>query len=67
MSYSINCLILWLLQDKVALTEEELAAVKELSRFIVFLYSELWFRSSFVTDSAPLDVHFLKQLDSYEK
>ena len=67
MAYIINCLIMWLLQDKLSLSEDEPVGIKEIARFVVFLYAELWFRSAFVADNAPLDVHLLKSLDSYKK
>ena len=67
MAYAINILLLWLLQDHMNLTVDELRGLEELSRFIVFLYSEIWFRSPYVTDSAFLDLHTFQSLFTYER
>ena len=48
MAFLINILLVWLLQDYLTLTAEELAGAFEISRYAVYIYSEAWFRSPFV-------------------
>ena len=67
MAFLINILLVWLLQDYLTLTAEELAGAFEISRYAAFIYSEAWFCSPFLCDAAFLDLHMLKCLDAYEK
>ena len=67
MAYAINMLLAWLLQDLLQLTDHELAGAREMSIFVTFLYSEPWFRSPFVVDSAFQDLQLCKNLDRYQR
>ena len=67
MAFLINILLVWLLQDYLTLTAEELAGAFEISRYAVYIYSEAWFHSPFLSDAAFLDLHMSKCLDAYEK
>ena len=67
MVYAINVLMIWLCQDCLELTPSELNGVREISKFTRFIYAEPWFRSPFFQDVAFMDLHMMKNLDSFEK
>ena len=67
MAFLINILLVWLLQDYLTLTAEELAGAFEISRYAAYIYAEAWFHSPFLTDAVFLNLHMSKCLDAYEK
>ena len=67
MGYAISIILAWLLQDQLNLPADQLAAVQEVTRFIVYIYSIAWFKSPFVSESASVDLEMFKALDTYEK
>ena len=67
MAYAINLLMVWLLQDMLKLTKDQLDGVMEISRYTCFVYFESWFRAPFVSDSAFLDLRTYKLLTPFSK
>ena len=67
MGYAISLILAWLLQDQLQLPADQLAAVQEVTRFIVYVYSIAWFKSPFVSESANVDLEMFKALDTYAK
>ena len=65
MAYAINMLLVWLLQDYLELTAAQLEGAREISRYIVFHYAECWFKSTFFTEAALLNIHTFKCLDLF--
>ena len=67
MAYAINILLVWLLQDNLALSSAELDGAMEVARFTVFIYFDGWFRSPFIVDAGFLDLRMFNLLDHYQK
>ena len=67
MAYAINILLVWLFQNLLELTPQELSGTKEMAKYTTFLYAEQWFRSSFFVDAAWLDLMMMRNLNEYER
>ena len=67
MAYAINILLVWLLQDHLALSCAELEGALEVARFTVFIYFDNWFCSPFIVDAAFLDLRMYNLLGHYQK
>jgi hypothetical protein len=67
MAYAIYAILMFLFHDTFPMSTLEKAAVEEIAKFVVHIYSVMWFRAPFVADSAPLDLRFWNNLQEYEQ